>query len=201
MSSTKKVLVKCDFCGKEFFKYPYKVSKHNFCDRKCYLSYHKKQPLLCRCEVCGKTFEGVKTNANRFCSRECYNTYHSIKNKERKCPTCGKIFIAKQSEDKYCSIECYNKNRDMPKGERHWNWQGGKSLINDQRDSPQYKNWRQAVYQRDNYKCSKCGSTEKLNAHHIKSWKDYPSLRYEVSNGITLCEKCHIAYHKENGYK
>ena len=69
-------------------------------------------------------------------------------------------------------------------------------LENDNRDSNEYKQWRQQVYQRDNYKCVLCGSKEKLNAHHIKSWKDYPALRYDISNGTTLCEKCHIMYHQ-----
>ena len=88
----------------------------------------------------------------------------------------------------------------MPAKEDHWNWQGGKSLQNDKRDSAEYKNWRLKVYERDNYKCVQCGNKEKLNAHHIKSWKNYPNLRYDINNGITLCEKCHIKYHQQYGY-
>ena len=195
-----KILVKCDYCNQEFLKYKSKIGKHNFCNRDCYLKYHSKEVPICICEICGKTFKGNKYNANRFCSRECYNKFHNIKNKERKCPTCGKIFSAKANEDIYCSKECYNKDRHMPKKEQHWNWQGGISLLNDNRDSNEYKNWRQNVYKRDNYRCVKCGSKEKLNAHHIKSWKNYPELRYDINNGVTLCEKCHIAWHKEHGY-
>lgn len=125
---------------------------------------------------------------------------HQIKNKERKCLTCGNTFLAKTSRDKYCSRDCYDKDRHMPKGENHWNWKGGISLLNDNRDSAEYKKWRNDVYQKDNFKCVNCGSKDKINAHHIKSWKNYPELRYEVSNGITLCEKCHIDYHKQYGY-
>ena len=192
-----KVKTICDNCGKEIYKYKSKISTHNFCNRDCYLQYHSKEVPICICETCGKKFKGDKYNANRFCSRACYDEFHNIKNKERICPTCGKIFIAKASEDKYCSWECYNKDRHMPKGQEHWNWQGGISLLNDHRDSAQYKAWRQAVYERDHYRCVICGSKEKLNAHHIKSWKEYPELRYDVNNGITYCEKCHIEWHKK----
>lgn len=31
----------------------------------------------------------------------------------------------------------------------------------------------------------------RLEAHHILSWKDYPELRYDINNGITLCHAHH----------
>lgn len=195
-----KIKVICDTCGKSFEKYESRVGKNNFCNRECYNKFHSKNTIKAKCEICGKNFTGYNYNANRFCSRECYNKFHNIKNKERKCPTCNKIFIAKSTEDKYCSWECYNKDRHPPKNKNHWNWQGGVSIENDHRDSSQYKIWRKNVYMRDNYQCVKCGSKIKLNAHHIKSWKDYPELRYDLNNGITLCEKCHIEHHKKYGY-
>jgi endogenous inhibitor of DNA gyrase (YacG/DUF329 family) len=100
---SKKIKIKCDNCGKEFEKYPAKISKNNFCCRECYLTFHSKNTIICTCEVCGKTFKGQPANANRFCSRECYLKVHNIINKKRICPTCGKPFLAKTSEDKYCS--------------------------------------------------------------------------------------------------
>lgn len=195
---TMPIIKECTQCGKTIKISPSKNSKYNFCNRECYNLFHKKEKVEYTCEICGKIFTSKNSsNANRFCSRECYDKYHAIKNKERKCLTCGKTFLAKTSEDKYCSRECYDSNRHMPKGKDHWNWKGG---MIDNRDSAKYKEWRIKVYERDNYKCVKCGSKEKLNAHHIKSWKNYPGLRYNVSNGETLCEKCHIKYHQENGY-
>lgn len=195
------IVKNCAWCGKEIKVSPSKNSINNFCNKDCYSNFHRAEKKKNKCEVCGKLFE-IKnnSNANRFCGRECYNFFHNIKDKERTCPTCGKNFQAKTSEDKYCSRECYNKNRNMPKGKDHWNWQGGISLIEDNRDSHEYKIWRKQVYERDGYCCTKCGSKIKLNAHHIKSWKKYPALRYNVDNGVTLCEKCHIKYHQENGY-
>jgi 5-methylcytosine-specific restriction endonuclease McrA len=36
-----------------------------------------------------------------------------------------------------------------------------------------------------------CGSAENLEADHIQPKKLYPHLKYEVSNGRTLCHNCH----------
>lgn len=64
-----------------------------------------------------------------------------------------------------------------------------------------YRDWNVACLARDNDTCQHClvtkGELEKknkkrgLHVHHIKPWEDYPQLRFEVSNGITLCWICH----------
>ena len=81
-------------------------------------------------------------------------------------------------------------------GDEHWNWQGGISCENFKaRNCQELKIWRRAVFQRDNWACQECGvqgcRKYPVNAHHIKSFAKYPELRFEVSNGITLCEDCH----------
>ena len=81
-------------------------------------------------------------------------------------------------------------------GEKNLNWQGGVTCANHQaRNTQELKEWRRAIYRRDNWTCRKCGVTgsrkHPINAHHIKSFAKYPELRFEVSNGITLCEDCH----------
>lgn len=64
------------------------------------------------------------------------------------------------------------------------------------RRSGEYKDWRNAVFQRDNYTCQMCGARGvKINAHHIKQFAFYPEQRTELSNGITLCVSCHKAVH------
>lgn len=57
--------------------------------------------------------------------------------------------------------------------------------------SPKYRRWRAAVYARDGHACRVCGSTDGLNAHHIKTWARHPRLRFAVSNGVTLCRVHH----------
>jgi 5-methylcytosine-specific restriction endonuclease McrA len=36
-----------------------------------------------------------------------------------------------------------------------------------------------------------CKSKTRLQVHHIRRWSSASSLRYEISNGITLCSTCH----------
>lgn len=88
-----------------------------------------------------------------------------------------------------------------PKGEEHWHWKGG---ITGERHSAmsqkEYKDWRNEVFERDKYTCKKCGQVgRKLHAHHAHNYADYPELRLDVDNGVTLCEKCHREFHHING--
>jgi hypothetical protein len=80
------------------------------------------------------------------------------------------------------------------------NWQGGIATKDPERNRYQSKMWVKAVKDRDGWKCRECGATERLHAHHVKRWRDYPNLRYELSNGITLCHPCHEEAHG-HGFK
>jgi 5-methylcytosine-specific restriction endonuclease McrA len=69
-----------------------------------------------------------------------------------------------------------------------------------------HKQWRkdfnEAVFTRDHNKCRICGGTGKLDAHHITDRHDLPNGGYVASNGISLCEPCHIKagrYHITGG--
>ena len=56
----------------------------------------------------------------------------------------------------------------------------------------EYRIWRDAVLIRDNYTCQECGKRGgDLHAHHIRTWRDFPELRYVVDNGQTLYVGCH----------
>lgn len=37
-----KIWLKCDWCGKPFFRYPSQIKKHNFCSRKCLSNFSAK---------------------------------------------------------------------------------------------------------------------------------------------------------------
>ena len=88
----------------------------------------------------------------------------------------------------------WNKGKNHVIGkEKHWAWKGGITPINVKiRNSIKYKQWRTAVFKRDKYMCQRCGQWGgKLNADHIKDFAYYPELRFQISNGQTLCINCH----------
>lgn len=54
------------------------------------------------------------------------------------------------------------------------------------------REWRIKVFKRDNYTCQNCRVRGgKLQAHHVKSYREYPELRHDIDNGQTLCVDCH----------
>jgi len=64
-----------------------------------------------------------------------------------------------------------------------------------------YKEWRNFIFERDEYTCQKCDCVGgNLNAHHIECYSDNPELRTELSNGITFCKDCHKDFHHLYGY-
>lgn len=79
--------------------------------------------------------------------------------------------------------------------EKNPNWIFDRTLLKkkEQRNDPAYKEWRANVWKRDGWKCKifnrDCNG--RIEAHHILEWKDFPELRYEVNNGITLCHAHH----------
>lgn len=87
------------------------------------------------------------------------------------------------------------------------NWKGGVSSENLRgRSNFEFRAWKTAVFERADFKCEKCGIQQGhiceccgtrvlLHAHHIKPFADHSELRYDVSNGIALCPKCHRKEH------
>jgi hypothetical protein len=53
--------------------------------------------------------------------------------------------------------------------------------------------WTLEIKNRDNWKCRISNNDCKghLESHHILNWVDYPELRYDINNGITL----YVAHH------
>ena len=87
---------------------------------------------------------------------------------------------------KHHSVETKRKLREA-------NWKGGIPRKDGKiRQSIQARLWCKAVFARDNWTCQKCGKQKKgITAHHIKSFTEYPELRFAIDNGETLCFECH----------
>ena len=217
---TKKITRICPTCGKSFLVFAYKIKegKGKFCSLKCYSDYTRRSYIDVTCKTCGRVFQVSKNryNAGRgiFCSKQCKNDY-TPKQKKIKCDYCGKEYIAKESElnrntHHYCCTICAHKdyrnhyseensanwNKSVLKGEKSPNWKGG-SQRDKHNGNYKYVDWRTSVFERDNYTCQECGQVGgKLNAHHILPWAKHIAFRYELWNGITLCESCHKQEHK-----
>lgn len=89
-----------------------------------------------------------------------------------------------------------------PRAEAHYNWRGGIAGEHARiRRSAEYADWRTAVFKRDSFACRSCGDARggNLEAHHIQPFSTFPDLRLVLSNGITLCEPCHIEHHRRTG--
>lgn len=57
---------------------------------------------------------------------------------------------------------------------------------------------REECFKSADYTCQICKTRGIiLNAHHIKSWKDYPEERFNLDNLQCLCEDCHNKIHNK----
>jgi hypothetical protein len=79
----------------------------------------------------------------------------------------------------------------------HW-WKGGIAEQNQREHQREmhrfrYKNWREQVFERDHYRCVLEDETcsGHLHADHVKSFRNFPDLRFDVNNGQTLCKHHH----------
>lgn len=76
----------------------------------------------------------------------------------------------------------------------HWYENNGIHETSKIRNTASYREWKKAVLKRDGV-CQYCGSSYRLEAHHIKPFADFPEFRFDVDNGIALCRSCHRHLH------
>lgn len=124
-----------------------------------------------------------------------------------RCRSCAQILInqmshviearRKSGKDVMARVGRLNapKRENRIRGESHHFWRGGITAEMARiRNSLETRVWRKAVFERDGYKCVLCGVNDHdLHVDHIKPFSTFPSLRFEVSNGRTLCQPCHRA--------
>lgn len=136
--------------------------------------------------------------------------------KGRKCLTCKcdcgtikDILSTRIANNKVVSCGCYRiEVVKSITGEKHHNWNPDKSTEEKNKDRTQRRHkewdsvkWRKAVFLRDGFRCQLCGNKRNLNSHHLNCWSLFKDQRYDVNNGITLCNACHRSFHKKYGLK
>lgn len=199
----------CEKCGKERWVLIVKGKpKSKWCNA-CAIRKPRRGKIKV-CPICGEKFYICPSSVKIYCSVECQNEGQR-KGKPLVCKVCGKEYYRSPAQIRLrgsscCSNKCKGEAVTIfHSGENSFNWQGGVSTENHrQRASKQWRIWREAVFSRDNWTCQRCGarsgngSRVALHPHHIKPFAKYPDLRFEVSNGITLCKECHKEVHHEN---
>lgn len=151
---------------------------------------------LCECG-CGEKLpktQHISRKLRRFISG------HNMKLKNKPtvmttCAECGVTFCIYQSvlysknkrgnKNFYCSEHCFHisrRNKD-------------KYFLRSMRDSGEYIKWREEVFHRDLYRCTDCGSSGWIEAHHLLQFSEHHDLVFNPDNGITLCESCHKKRH------
>jgi hypothetical protein len=146
------------------------------------------------CIVCRKQISKWGKNHCRSCASKNYlkNNPRIGKNNpnykdgrwlvKHYCKDCGK-------EVGVYSKQCRNCFRKSPPFDR-----GLSSNISKIRRSTRYTEWRKRVFERDNYTCKLCDKRGGfLHAHHIYAFADFPNLRFNIHNGVTLHRDCHNA--------
>ena len=158
------------------------------------------------CEVCKANFSGSFCRKKKTCSQSCMKKLMSLHAGRPKGFKHTEEWKRQMSQEKLGENNPFygKKHTDTAKnrigmaiksGKDSRNWKGGVSRIyKTGYYSKEYKDWRKSVFERDNYTCRDCGvcgSGTYLTAHHIKSFAHGPYLRFEIDNGLTLCEPCH----------
>lgn len=161
----------------------------------------------CECVQCRHQFIGQKYNANKFCSYKCYHNNRWPKSERKfvkidgiwykgRCGDCNMLITSQYAKRCWSCRLVYEKIHPSfvrKSGREHYNWRGGITDINHKiRSSQEMKDWRKAIFERDNFTCQKCGQIGgRLQADHIKPFSLFPELRFDLSNGRTLCYDCH----------
>jgi hypothetical protein len=185
---TKKISKICFYCHKEYFDTPLRRKK--FCCRKCMFQYFRSNE-----EINERRIINITKTKKGILPKQLWTPEANRKRKE----VLNKMHIIPPSPlGRKASLKTREKLRKLHLGDKNQMWKGGITPINKKiRYSPEYKFWRESVFERDNYTCKNCGKRGgTIHPHHIKQFAYYPELRFDIDNGITLCKECHLNIHK-----
>lgn len=193
---------------KDGYKYCAKCNKELLLIEFNIRTVNEKQKPFSYCKECERNM-----NNNRYthvCSK-CGKKYRSGTKNGRLCKKCYLIEFGKQGKKRLAK---FNSNQSGENNYFYGSHRTGKENPNynpnktdEERERGRliegYSEWVNDVYKRDNYTCRVCGYSNGhiLVAHHLDGYNWCKEKRTDVTNGITLCEKCHKEFHSKYGYK
>ena len=159
-------------------------------------AWNKTEGVHLNCKTCGADMriEPNQVGRKKFCSKACFFAGRELKGLFTK----GHPDLV-PPEKRGHSTETRSKMREVNRKNARYGadnplWQGGaREKRKREMQGYKYRDWRQAVFSRDNWTCQICKARGVyLEADHIKPWCAFPDLRYEVSNGRAVCRPCHV---------
>lgn len=201
--------IECLNCGEMFYKKPFRIKKDKIhtCSMKCYGEYLHKRKVKEIEDKFNKPIKELledmyinKMMSARKISKEIGLSYNKVCEwlKENEIPIrYGSEAIETQwinnTERRKLQAKLLIKNCGIEESVSRF------EDYSEYRKTSEYSEWRLYVWSRDKFCCVKCGAKRSvkvnLNAHHLNSFKDNIELRFDVNNGVTLCESCHIKFH------
>lgn len=184
----------CNTCGEEKDSVrDFYVSNNRACCKKC---MPQNQKVEHSCITCGAVRYVTKQNLRQSKGqcRSCSNIEKANSPEARKRMS-DNARVQVLAQGGVPNAKKFTKER--MNGANHHNWKGGITPeVMRIRNSEETKEWRKAVFERDNYTCQSCFQRGgRLCAHHLKEFSRYPELRMDVNNGQTLCLDCHAKTH------
>ena len=187
----KMLRIVCVICSNEFAVRPYRKNA-KFCSQKCYgISIKGKIPKSAfkkGCRVSPET-EFKKGEKHKYFGRSspAKGKHWRLTIKTRRLMSA----VRKGKPHPHIGV-----SQHKLRGDKNWRWIKDRTLLKDDhknRGGQLHREWSKRVKSRDKWKC--CLADENCNgkiiAHHILGWTNYPKLRYEISNGITICHYHH----------
>ena len=176
-------VIKCDTCGKVFYRKPSHIKNHNFCSKECYRQWLSLNP------------------PSQLIPYKKGNIPHNKDKTKESYPILKSMGFQKNHKAYEGTEETrFKKNDPQLLGKNNPNWRGG---YNDYYGS-NWRSQRRKVRKRDNYICQLCGEKQRgraLDVHHIKPFNEFHDYREanKHENLISLCLPCHrlINWHPE----
>ena len=138
----------------------------------------------------------IQTKPCKYCGEEYEKHYAMSQNNwDNRSKYCSRSCLRRDTvpgfTGKHHTKEIKELNRISHTGENNVLWKGGISKLDSHERSKFRLRVRKIIFERDKHQCVECSSKEYLQITHIKSFADFPELRFEIDNCRTLCMGCH----------